>query len=482
MAVAFNEVPADLNIPIIAVEFDSSQAGATGTPFRSLVIGQRLSAGTVAAETPFLVSSDAAAEAGAGRGSQLALMVAAFRRAARFAELWAVGLDDASGATQQETTVTVTGTATEAGTIALYVAGRRVPVAIDDGDTASESATKINAAVAARSNLPMSSAVAAGVATLTARNAGTLDLDVRDSYQPGEVVPAGLTLVIATSTAGATDPDIADAIAAVAGEQFNVIVMPYNADAQMDALETELDTRWGPLSSIDGKAVVAFRGTLAEATTYGNARNSLQTSVMPISDSPTSEWEVAALYGGAVAPSAQRDPAQPFQTLPLPGALPPVTRWDPTERNILLTDGMSTHTVDQGGVVRIERAITTYQFAPGTIPDDAYMDLNTPLTLSFLRANFRNRIRRKYPRFKLADDGTRFAPGQPIMTPNTMRDEIIAWFRDMQDRGLVEDFRGFKEALIVERDRDDRNRLNASLPTNLVNQFRAAGVKIAFIL
>ena len=482
MAVAFNEVPADLNIPIIAVEFDASQAGATGTPFRSLVIGQRLTTGKVAAATPFLVSSDAAAEAGAGRGSQLALMAAAFRRAAPFAELWAVGLADGSGATQKEVTVTVGGTATEAGTIALYVAGRRVPVAIDDGDTASESATKINTAVAARSSLPMSSAVAAGIVTLMARNGGTIDLDVRDSYQPGEVVPAGLTLAIATSTVGATDPDIADAIAAIAGQQFNIIVNPYNADAQMDALETELDSRWGPMSSDDGKAVAAFRGTLAEATTYGNARNSLQTSVPGISDSPTSEWEAAALYGGAVARSAQRDPAQPFQTLVLPGMLAPPTRWDATERNALLTDGISTLTVDQGGTVRIERAITTYQFAPGTIPDDAYMDLNTPLTLSFLRANLRNRIRAKYPRFKLADDGTRFGPGQPVITPNGLRDEIIAWFRAMQTRGLVEDFAGFKEGLIVERDAADRNRLNASLPTNLVNQFRAAGVKIAFIL
>ena len=180
--------PAELNIPIIAVEFDASQAGATGQTFRSLVIGQRRPAGTVAAEIPFLVSSDAQAEQAAGRGSQLALMCQAFRRAAPFAEVWAVGLDDASGSTQKEITVTVSGTATESGTIALYVAGRRVSVPVADAATASEVATSINTAVGDRGFLPFSSAVAAGVVTLTARNSGTLDLDVRHSYQPGRGV------------------------------------------------------------------------------------------------------------------------------------------------------------------------------------------------------------------------------------------------------------------------------------------------------
>ena len=217
-------------------------------------------------------------------------------------------------------------------------------------------------------------------------------------------------MTIATGTPGAGDPDTDDALAAIAGEQYNIIVMPYNADAEMDKIEAELQTRWGPMSSIDGKAITAFRGTLAAATTYGNARNSLQSVVMPISDSPTSEWEWAAVVAGAVAQSARRDPAQPFQTLPLPGVLAPVTRWDDVERNVLVTDGMALHTVDQGDIVRLERVVTTYQTAPGGIPDRAYMDLNTPLTLSFLRANLRNRIRGKFPRFKLADDGTQVRP------------------------------------------------------------------------
>jgi len=38
---------------------------------------------------------------------------------------------------------------------------------------------------------------------------------------------------------------------------------------------------------------------------------------------------------------------------------------------------------------------------------------------------------------KLADDGTRFGPGQPIMTPSIYKAEIIAQHRQMEFVGLV---------------------------------------------
>ncbi|OHD24768.1 MAG: hypothetical protein A2Y38_07740 [Spirochaetes bacterium GWB1_59_5] len=152
------------------------------------------------------------------------------------------------------------------------------------------------------------------------------------------------------------------------------------------------------------------------------------------------------------------------------------------ERGLLLYDGIATHTVDAGGLVRIEREITMYQQNAFGVEDVSYLDVNTPATLSYLRYSLRARITQKYPRHKLADDGTAFGPGQAIVTPNTIRAELVALFQDWERAGLVENIEQFKAELVVERDAADRNRINVLAPPDLVNQFRIFAAQIQFIL
>ena len=277
------------------------------------------------------------------------------------------------------------------------------------------------------------------------------------------------------------------ALAAIGDEQYNVIAVPWTAAGEIAKLEAELAERWGPTQQIDGVGIAAYKGaggTQAQATTYGNARNSPHVSVMDAGGSSTPTWAWAAAIAGAVSASATGDPARPFQTLPLNGVMPAAIgdRRTFAERNTLLFDGISTHTVDRGGTVRIERLVTTYQTTASGVPDTAFLDLNTPLTLSHLRADFRNTILRKYPRHKLADDGTRIGPGQAVVTPSVGRAEAIALFRRWEERGLVEGADQFKADLVVERDAQDRNRLNWLMAPDVINQFRVGGAKISFLL
>jgi phage tail sheath gpL-like len=67
---------------------------------------------------------------------------------------------------------------------------------------------------------------------------------------------------------------------------------------------------------------------------------------------------------------------------------------------------------------------------------------------------------RQIPRAKLADDGTRFGPGQPVVTPLIYKAEIIAQYRQMEFDGLVEDADAMAKATIVERSARDPSRLN----------------------
>jgi phage tail sheath gpL-like len=192
----------------------------------------------------------------------------------------------------------------------------------------------------------------------------------------------------------------------------------------------------------------------------------------------------AAVYAGVAAASLAIDPARPLQTLELTGILPPAIadRWTLEERNLTLYDGISTYMVNAGGTVQIERAITSYQTNSFGVEDPSYLDVETPATLSYIRYATRARITQRFPRYKLADDGTRFGAGQAIVTPNVIRAELLGLFRELEAAGIVENFEQFKTDLVVERDANDRNRVNVLASPDLVNQFRIFAEQIQFIV
>lgn len=111
------------------------------------------------------------------------------------------------------------------------------------------------------------------------------------------------------------------------------------------------------------------------------------------------------------------------------------------ERNLLLHDGISTLTVDDGGAVLIERLITTYETNAYGIDDISYLDVNTLKTLAYLRYSVRARISMRFPRHKLASDGTGVGAGQAVVTPKVIRAELIALFRDWETAGAGREHR-----------------------------------------
>jgi len=160
----------------------------------------------------------------------------------------------------------------------------------------------------------------------------------------------------------------------------------------------------------------------------------------------------------------------------------PADQLTQTERNTLLSDGVSTHTVGQDGNCYVERLITTYQTNALSVPDPSYLDICTMRTLAYLRYTLRARIALRFPRHKLANDGTNFSPGQAIVTPATIKSEIFSLFLAWEQAGLVEGFEQFKTDIIVERDANDVNRVNVQLSPDLMNQFRVFAGQIQFLL
>lgn len=489
--ITFLSLPTDWRVPGAFIEIDHTRAvrGLSGMPHKLLLLGQRRTAGSKAAGVLARVSRASDGVDYFGRGSQLAQMVAASLKVNQTTEIWALALDDLSAGVKATGTLAITGTATEATTLYVYVGGKRNPVAIAVGDTASEVATAIAAALTADADLAASAAAVSGTVTLTARHKGECgnSIDIRLGYYQGEkTAVAGLAVVITAMASGAGNPDVLDAIAAMSSGAFYTLVMPWTDTANVAAMEAELQARWGGLDMRTGHVFGWLSGTYSTLANFGAARNSPHSSFAGLKASPTLPWVAAAQWAAAVEFSGANDPAIPFRGIALPDVMAPAEadRFTDAERNLLLHDGISTLIFGADGSAMVEQVITTYQTDSFGLDDRSLLKLNTKWTVDYMRYQFRVDVVRNYPAHKLASDDVlgKIQPGQKIATPKLIRNTLIGTAMKLSAVGLLEDLEQFKREVIVVRSDADECRVNAILPPNVVNQFDVFAAAVQFIL
>ncbi len=482
-------IPNNLRVPWAYIEFDSSKAvqGSTIEEWKVLIVGQKLSGGTKAAGSVDLITNADKAREWYGAGSVLHKMIEKFLKANTLTQLYVVALDDAGAGVEATGSVSFTGPCTKSGTVNFYIGGKVVQIAVAKDDTAIEIASALNTAINADSDLMITSAVDGTDAfklNFTSKHKGEIgnQIDLRFNYYNNEELPSGVGATIVAFTGGTTNPDMDTVWPIIGDEQYKLLITPYTDASNLGKIETELLDRFGPLRQIDGYHITSARGTVGELQTLGESRNSQFTTIVSCIG-PNSPWDYASAVGAKVSYEGSIDPARPFQTLQLIDILPgDVTEeFTLSERNTLLWSGIAT-VKGSGTVVRIERLITTYKTNESGADDVAYLDLNTLLTLSYLRFDFRNTFLRKYPRHKLSGDGVKHGISQKVLTPNGAKAEAVAIFRRWEELALVEDADAFKQALVVERNTDDVNRLDFIMEPNLVNQLRVVGATISFIL
>ena len=487
MTISFNQIPGNIRVPGAYIEIDSTKAFASQQlNARILVFGQKLVAGTQPVLIPKLITSYSDAVTAFGQGSHLANMFEVIFKNNPFTEKWAVAMADPLAGVAAAGTVTLTGTSTASGTLALYFGGVLVPVAVNSGDSLDTIATAVVAAITANSDLPIEATNTAGVIDVVFKHKGLIGNQYSITLNlANETTPTGLTVTIAPMAGGTLDPDISAALAALPEEIFGYWVNPYTSDATMILIEDELASRWSPLRMLEGHSFSALGGTTSTVSTYGSTRNSEHVCVMDAGlDSPSPAYLWAAATCAQVAYYATNDPARPFKTIPLTGIFaPPVqSRRTNSEQQTLLFTGIATHELNNAGAVQIQRLITNYQFNGAGIADTSYLDANTLFTLSYMRQSLRTRMTSRFPRHKLADDNTPFGAGQAVATPSIIKGEIIAVAGEWVEKGLMEDMESFKTLTIVERDVSDRTRVNAQIPPNLINQLNIQAIQISFIL
>lgn len=488
MSISFTSIPNLLLTPGVHIQYDGSGAvqGLAVLPNRVLLIGSRVSSGLVAAGVLTRIRSKNDGDSMFGRGSQLSAMIKAFKANNKTTELWAIALTPAGTAATK--TITVTGPATSDGTLHFWVGGKGpIDVAVTSADTATTIATAIDTAFALyEADWMYTFAPSAGVVTGTSRHAAAFsqDFDIRLNYGDRESVdmPTGVTVTIANGVAGATDPDVTSSVTAIGDEWYTTIVSGYNLDANIDVLEAYAEEQWGPMLQQDVEVFTGFSGTHAAFLTYLASRNSAFTVVPFIGVSPTPWWEQAAAVA-AVAVS-EPDPARPRQRMKVKSLLPPTrtSLFTREDRELLLEGGGSTFIVGTDGSVYLERLVTTYTTNADSLPDPTFRNYETMLTIFAMRYTLRARIATKYPRHKLADDDANYGPGQAVVTPKVLRGEYLAVARQWEEKAWLEGIDQFKADMVVERNADDRDRVDAIIAPDLVNQFRVNAVRMSFIL
>lgn len=468
--ISFDSIPSSIRKPGKYLEFNTKLAVRTlpGNPQRLLLIGQRLAAGTVAALVPIDIFSDIAAAELFGYGSIAHLMAHAAITANPYVQLTVIAVDADDAGVAATGTITFAGAATGLGVATAYIAGERIDIAVDSDATVTEMAVDMAKAINAVQALPVSATSALGVVTLTAKCKGAAGNEIKVS---AATTVAGATVTVAPMADGDVDPDLTDAFAAMFASGHNLIAIPFATTEALTALRNHLEAVGSPMEQRDCLGFVGWPGSLSAGTTLTDAVNSGLISTAWHNGSVRSTAQIAAGYAAVVA--SEEDPARPLNTLEIKGldVTAIVDRPGRVEQENALHNGLTPLEVGPGDRVQIVRAITTYTVDAQGIDDIALLDLTTMRTLHYARKAWRERIALRFPREKLSS-----------RTAAKVRSELLDVAYKMEELEIIEEVDANKEGLIVERDLQDPNRLNAKIPCDVVNGLHVFAGRIDLLL
>ncbi|MDY4388565.1 MULTISPECIES: phage tail sheath C-terminal domain-containing protein [Pectobacterium] len=468
--VEFYEIGSSIRKPGKYFEFNTRLAVRTlpSNQQKVVLVAQMLSSGTATPLNAVNVFSDEEAATLFGRGSMAHLMAAEAIGCNSYLQLQVIGVSDAGAATAATGTLTLTGTATASGTVSAFVGATRVDVAVSADDTAATVAAALNTAIGQKTALPVTAAVAAGVVTLTAKNKGVAGNDITLRIAS---TATGLTVAATSMTGGDVDPDIAPALAAVFAAGHDIIVSPYATQAALIALRTHLDSVGGPLEQRGAIGVAGWPKSLSTGSTLAASINSGRITLGWHNGSVKTPAQIAAAYAAVIA--SEEDPARPLNTLSMNTLDVTALSARPgrNEQENALYNGLTPFEIGPGDKVQIVRAISTYTKNADGVDDVSLLDITTIRTLDYVRKACRERITLRFPRDKLSS-----------RTPDRVRSELLDVLYKLEELEIIEEVDTNKAALIVERDSQDVNRLNARIPSDIVNGLHIFAGRIDLLL
>ncbi len=463
MTVAFDNIPSALRYPGAYIEVDGSAAGLSGDIGAVLIVGQKLATGTAAAGELSLVASVQDAKTKAGAGSMLHKMVARYRAMDPSLDVYMLPYADNVAGVAATGTLVVTAPPTASGTLALYVGGGLVSVAVTAGQATTAVATAIAAAITASTlDLPVTATAATSTVTLTARHKGTCGngIDLRTNLF-GETFPTGLALTLSAMTGGTGDPAPGNLTNMIGPKWMNYVVLGMNDAATLAAWHTESQLRYRPPVQAGFRVFVAHRGDYAAAVAFGSAANYEHISCLSLGINPVSHWEAAAIVAAAAAPKLRNNPVESLEGRALTGLIG-VSYHDWTQANSLLYKGMSVLQMTRDGSCTVKRLVSMYQHRPDGSADDAFLDINTAEVMERIRYEQRMGAIQRFTGTAAAKTNEGYRPGLRITTADDVRVYLLSLYENvlMRELGWVQAYDYYKSKLVVEQDPQNPSRFN----------------------
>lgn len=465
MSIMFNDVPAGAqnNLNAVEVTKDKPSVGLIKVTQRIALVGHAdPGISTYVDAEPVQVFSAGEVSQKFGAGWQIADMAEKLFRNSGAVEVFAFPLQEDGGDTAATGTMTVTvGGTAEAGTFAVYIAGRRVEVSTLAAATVTDIADAIVAAVTAATKAVVTVSNAAGVVTFVCRWKGETgdDIVLAVNTQTGETLPGGgvaiAIVAMGAVVAGAGNPDLQDALDNFEeSKEYTIIAHPFLDTTNVTALEAFEATRWDAKVARGFFGICGVRGSYTVAVTnWTETRNSFISSFIWQQSIPELQASYGAGVAGMMARRGANDPSQQFNGQAILGVtVPPAStqeRW--TVRDAGVKRGAAATKFTDTAVV-IDQMVSTYQ-TTAEATDAPLVDrfLNTVMTLTAVIFDWQQYLNTQWAGAKLADDGQEFKPGQKVMTRNTMKAELLSRYENYLDEGWVENIADYANTIITAR-------------------------------
>ena len=338
-------------------------AGPNGLPAniqKVLLIGDKSSAGSIAANKPTEVATEQEAIALAGSGSVLMQMYKAAKKAWKYAQISFLCYEVAASSAATWA-FTLTGTATAAGQVGVDCNGVQFVTGVAKTDTAAAIATALAAEINNTPDASFTAAADSGTVTLTAKCKGAYISTAAGGLNVSAISTAtGVTAGNVTTTAGTGTVNLETALAAAFPERYHIIVSPVSDETNLGKLKVHLEAAAAPLEQRGQRAICAMVANSASAAkTEALKHNYERIHIAAVKNKiNATAWEIAAGLGAIFASNSK--PNVPMNGVAIPGlAIPEIEdKWSGEEQDVLLYGGVIP-LVEEDSQLCIVRAVTT---------------------------------------------------------------------------------------------------------------------------
>lgn len=352
-----------------------------------------------------------------GYGSMLHRLALKVFKSSKGIETWVIPQPEAGGAVEAAGNILFAGTATETKAMGVYIAGEFVgTVQVTSGDTAEEVAAAVVALFSGTSEDVQNSPVIAAVngvtveqADITAKMAGEYGnyIDISLNLDDEGQLPAGITATITTMSAGATNPDIQDALDAMGIDDnqnekyFTALVHGYQDSTNLEAVSTYngvgndfvgnfQKTVARPFRALFGDVEPGEPALAALIVTADGDREDRTNGVLAVPGSENHPAEIAALAMGYMENISSVRPEENYIDIELDGIRPGAAadRWTSKydNRDAAVKNGISP-TLVKNGVVTLQNVVSFYRPASVSQDSNGYRSMRNMAIIQNLLAN-----------------------------------------------------------------------------------------------